>query len=229
MNLQQKIKHFNTREDASITPVLSVLMIVFVSFLLMSNILANRMLKVGTLSMDCGNLTFPVTYVLSDLFSEVYGYKWSRRVTTYATIMNIILALFIKLSCILPSPDYFDPTPFSTALNGSTRIVIASIVSYYLGDLFNDKVFSRMKKKNSDMKGFAGRAIVSSIVGELTDSTIFTLIAFFGTIPISEIPGMIIISVIAKTFYEILILPVTIKFTKYVKSIEGTTQTSCEP
>lgn len=209
-------------EDKSeMTPLLSALMIVFVSFLIMSNVLANRMVRIGPFSLDAGNLTFPITYILSDLFSEVYGYKWSRRVTIYATILNLIFVVFIKIGCILPYPDYFDPSNFSIALNGSTRIVIASTISYYLGDLFNDKVFKKMKGNSKEIKGFGARALLSSLVGECVDSTIFCLGAFAFVIPISEMPGMIIINIIAKTGYEVIIFPVTYLVTKKVKMMES--------
>lgn len=209
-------------EDKSeMTPLLSALMIVFVSFLIMSNVLANRMVQIGPFSIDAGTLTFPITYILSDLFSEVYGYKWSRRVTIYATTLNLIFVVFIKIGCILPYPDYFDPSNFSIALNGSTRIVIASTISYYLGDLFNDKVFKKMKGNSKEIKGFGARALLSSLVGECVDSTIFCLGAFAFVIPISEMPGMIIINIIAKTGYEVIIFPVTYLVTKKVKMMES--------
>lgn len=210
------------REDKSeMTPLLSALMIVFVSFLIMSNVLANRMVQLGPFSLDAGNLTFPITYILSDLFSEVYGYKWSRRVTIYATVLNLVFVVFIKLGCILPYPDYFDPSNFSIALNGSTRIVIASTISYYLGDLFNDNVFRKMKGNSKEIKGFGARALLSSLVGECVDSTVFCLGAFLFTVPVSEMPGMIMINIIAKTGYEVVIFPLTYLVTKKVKEIEG--------
>lgn len=206
--------------DSNISPLLLMLVVMFVSVLIISNILANRMVQVWVFSIDAGTLTFPVTYILSDLFSEVYGYKWSRRVTRYATVMNIILALFIKLSCALPAPDYFDPTPFTVALNGSFRIVIASIVSFYLGDFVNDVVFKHLKKKHKDMTGFSARAVLSSVVGSIVDTTAFVFIAFLGEMPAIEMPKMIFISVLMKVGYEIIILPATYKITKFVKEQE---------
>ena len=71
--------------EARVSPLLLTLTVVFVSVLIMSNILANQMLSFGAWSFDAGTLLFPITYILSDVFSEVYGYRWSRRVAWYAT------------------------------------------------------------------------------------------------------------------------------------------------
>lgn len=204
-----------------VSPLLVTLVVTFVSFLIMSNILANHMIQVGWWSIDAGTLTFPVTYILSDIFSEVYGYKWSRRVSWMAAAMTTIFSLLIILSCALPQPEWYDGSHFATALRSSLRIVIASVVSYTCGDFVNDRVFRRMKKKHPDsMKGFTWRAIVSSLFGNTVDTTLFVLMAFLGTMPTSEMPGMVGINIVLKTGYEACILPLTVFVTRKVELAE---------
>ena len=70
-------------------------------------------------------------------------------------------------------------------------------------------------------KGFSGRAIVSTLVGESADSLIFISIAFAGVFPIGVLITMIFTQTMLKTVYEILILPVTIWVVGFVKRIEG--------
>lgn len=202
-----------------ISPLLVRLVVLFTSCLIISNILANRMIQVGPWSLDAGNLLFPVTYILSDMFSEVYGYKWSRRVTWWAASMNLLFAVLVAITNILPAPDYFDPNPFKLALGSSFRIVVASLVSYVIGDLVNDKVFRKMREGNMIMQGFTTRAIVSSFMGQIIDSTLFVTIAFIGTMPLNELISMVIVNIVVKMGYEILILPVTSKVTHkiYIK------------
>lgn len=209
-----------------ISPLLVKLVVIFTSCLIISNILANRLIQVGNWSLDAGNLLFPVTYILSDVFSEVYGYKWSRRVTWWAAAMNLLFAALVALTNILPAPDYFDPIPFQSALGSSFRIVAASIVSYVLGDLMNDKVFQRMKGDNSTMSGFAWRAFMSSFAGQVVDSFLFVTIAFYGTMPFAELVSMICLNIFVKVGYEIIILPITYKVAKTVYSREHTYQNS---
>lgn len=204
-----------------ISPLLVKLVVLFTSCLIISNILANRMLQVGPWSLDAGNLLFPVTYILSDVFSEVYGYKWSRRVTWWASAMNLLFVILVAVTNILPAPDYFDPAPFATALSSSFRIVVASLLSYLVGDLFNDIVFRRMKKSHADMDGFVGRALLSSFVGQVVDSTLFVVLAFFGTMPIIDLVYMGLLNVLVKVGYELVILPVTYRVVKKVYSIEN--------
>lgn len=209
-----------TTEESFVSPLLLILVVTFVSFLMMSNILANQMLSFGPWTIDAGTLTFPITYVLSDVFSEVYGYKWSRRVTWYATAMNLILALFIMASIHLPQPEWYDGSHFQIAIGGSLRIVAASLISYFFGDFTNDRIFRRMKGSRKETKGFTVRAIISSFGGSIVDTTLFVLIAFSFVIPVNEMLPMIIISVFIKTAYETAILPLTCIVVNKVKKQE---------
>lgn len=204
-----------------ISPMLVRLVVFFTSCLIISNILANRLIQVGPWSLDAGNLLFPVTYILSDVFSEVYGYRWSRRVTWWAASMNLLFALLVALANKLPAPEYFDPNPFQVALGSSFRIVVASLVSYVVGDLVNDRVFRKMRRGKQVMQGFPFRAFVSSFVGQLVDSTLFVIIAFGGTMPSVDVVYMIGLNIVVKVGYEALILPLTYRVTKVVYTKEN--------
>ena len=206
--------------NKKVSSILLTLCVVFVSCIIMSNVLANETLQVYKWSLDAGIFLFPITYILSDIFSEVYGYKWSRRVTWMAVTLNLIFSLLIILACKLPHPIWFDGSHFELALCGSFRIVLASAISYQCGDLINDIIFKNMKKNHSDSKGFIMRAILSSLVGECVDSTLFVMIAFLGTMPFSEIFPMIMMNIICKTGYEVMICPLTNIIMKKIKKLE---------
>lgn len=209
----------NERNE-TLSPLMLGLVVLFVSCLIISNILANQMLQVWKWSLDAGTLLFPVTYILSDVFSEVYGYKWSRRVTWWAASMNILFALLVALSSALPHPEWFDSSHFEIALNSSFRIVAASVISYVIGDLVNDRVFRRMKRKHRGMDGFKLRAFLSSLCGQVVDSTLFVTIAFLFDMPLSEIIPMIGLNIFAKTGYEVVILPITFKVAQHIRHRE---------
>lgn len=202
------------------SPLLLILTVVFVSFLLMSNILANCMIDFLGLTIDAATITFPITYILSDIFSEVYGYKWSRRVCWIAVILNFIFSCLILLSIKLPHPTWYDVSGFSSAIGGSMRIVIASCVSYVCGDFVNDNIFRYMKCRNEGLRGFNLRSIISSLAGEIVDTTLFVCIAFTFIVPANEMFPMIVISVILKTGYEVIILPITNVLVRKVESYE---------
>lgn len=204
-----------------VSPLLVRLVVIFTSCLVISNILANRLVQIGPWSIDAGILLFPITYVLSDVFSEVYGYKWSRRVTWWAALMNLLFAILVWITNTLPAPDYFDPSPFAMALGGSVRIVAASLVSYVVGDLVNDLVFRRMRKGRNALDGFTVRALVSSFIGQVADSALFVTIAFAGTMPVMDLASMMLLNVVAKVGYEIIILPLTYKVTRAIHNKEN--------
>lgn len=193
--------------------------IIFVVCLLVSNILAAKLLKIGNYSVTAGVLVFPISYIINDIFSEVYGYEKTKKVIIFGLIMNIFMVLVLSLAIVLPAPVWFENNEaFKTILGSTPRTCLASLMAYLFGSLVNAKVLVKMKK---NAKGkFGIRAIVSTIFGELTDSLIFVFIAFFGKISLLQIVSMILIQVIFKTLYEMLCLPITTVIVKKVKNYE---------
>jgi hypothetical protein len=209
------------------SPLLMYLSVAFATSLLISNVIANHMLVFIRWPIDAGALTFPITYILSDVFSEVYGYKWSRRIAWTSLAINGVFALIIILIVRLPQPEWYDGTYFANALGNSWRIVVASLTAYCIGDLADDRVFRRLRERNrkkyegkENMRGFAFRALASSLVGHILDTNIFVLIAFAFIVPWNELPGMIILGIIIKWAYEWAVIPITFRVTKWVSKKE---------
>jgi len=215
------------------SPLLMYLSAAFVAALLISNVIANHMLMFFNWSIDAGTLTFPITYILSDVFSEVYGYKWSRRIAWTSLAINALFALIIMLIVRLPQPQWYDGTYFTVALGNSWRIVVASLVAYCVGDLVDDRIFRRLRarrlekakakaapKKNEEVRSFAFRALISSLVGHVLDTNLFVFIAFAFIVPWNQLPGMIVLGILVKWAYEWALIPVTYKVAKWVKSKE---------
>lgn len=189
-----------------------ILTTLFVSSLLISNVItAKQVLLPFGITMTGAVFIFPITYILSDLFSEVYGYKWSRFTCYLAFAMNLFMV--IVFSCVIqtPAPDYWtNQEAFATVLGSTPRVLFASLLAFLVGDFVNDKVFAIMKKNHpEDHKGFGWRAILSSVLGELADSLIFLPIAFIGQMPLATLATMTVMQVLIKTGYELIILPVT--------------------
>lgn len=200
-----------------------VLTLLFVVSLLISNIITARQIDMFGLVITGGIIVFPITYILSDVFSEVYGYKWSR-ITCYLGFMMSLLTSIIFLAVISsPYPDYFTSAEaYEIVLGNTPRILIASLLALLIGDFINDKVFKKMKSKHqSDHKGFEIRAILSSVCGQLGDSLVFYPIAFLGTMPLMVIVQMGLFEITLKIVYEIIILPVTKMIVKKVSKYEG--------
>ena len=204
------------------------LTVVFVTAMLISNVItAKQVLLPGGITMTGAVFIFPITYILSDVFSEVYGYKWSRVTCYFAFSMNLFMVIVFSLVIKTPAPDYWtNQEAFATVLGSTPRVMGASLLAYVVGDFVNDRVFRKMKKKHAnELKGFGWRAIISSFLGELCDSLVFLPLAFIGQMPIKTLAVMTACQVLIKTGYEVIILPLTTfvakKANNYERSIES--------
>lgn len=206
-----------------ISVIQAILTVLYVVSLLISNIITSKQVLLPfNITMTGAVFIFPITYILSDVFSEVYGYKWSRITCYLAFAMNLLMVLIFTLVIKTPAPSYWtNQGAFETVLGNTPRILFASLLAYVIGDFVNDKIFSKMKAKHKDLKGFGWRAILSSLFGELVDSLIFLPLAFLGQMPIITLVIMTGMQVLIKTGYEIIILPITTLVAKGLNKIEG--------
>lgn len=200
-----------------------ILTVLSVTALLVANIVsAKQFLLPFGITMTGAIIVFPITYILSDLFSEVYGYKWSRFTCYLGFAMNVFMVLVFQAAIATPAPDYWmNQEAFQTVLGSTPRILIASLLAFVVGDFVNDRVFRRMKAKHEGMNGFASRAILSSFCGEVVDSVIFIPLAFIGQMPVKALLTMGITQVCLKVGYEIIIVPITAAITNRVKMLES--------
>lgn len=205
-----------------ISVVQCILTVVFVVTLLLSNIIVNKQIEIPFgLVVSGGFFTFPITYILSDLFSEVYGYKWSRVTCYLAFAMNLLMVAIFTGVIMAPGASYFEYQGcYEIVLGNAPRILVASLSAFVLGDLVNDKLFAKMKAKCNGHEGFAKRAILSSICGQLIDTSVFGLIAFGGQLTLVNIIMINISETVLKMLYEILVVPLTAKLVRVVSKYE---------
>ena len=195
--------------------------ILFAICLLISNILATKIILIGSWAAPAGVLIFPIAYIINDVIVEVWGYKKARLIIWSGFAVNLLAALFFTLAIVVPAaPFWQNQAAFSTILGSTPRIIAASLMAYLVGSFLNAFVMSKVKVL---MKGkdFSVRAILSTLVGEAADSLIFIMIAFAGNMPFSVLIGMVFTQACIKTVYEIIILPFTILIVKWVKKVEG--------
>lgn len=195
--------------------------VLFAACLLISNILASKIIMIGQWSAPAGVLVFPLAYIINDVIVEVWGYRKARLIIWAGFGVNVLAAFFFTLAIAIPSaPFYKGQEAFQTILGSSVRIVFASLTAYVVGSFLNAFVMSKVKLLTNG-KGFSVRAILSTLIGESADSLIFITIAFAGVFPFYVIFGMIATQALLKTVYEILVLPLTILVVRKVKEIEG--------
>lgn len=199
------------------------LVVLYVVSLMISNIITSKQVQMPLdIVVTGGMFIFPVTYILSDVFSEVYGYKWSRITCYLSFLFNLFMVLIFAAVIHSPSPDFWtDGEAWQTVLGNTPRVLCASFLAFVAGDFINDVVFQRMKRKHpNDHKGFGFRAIASSVCGEMVDSLIFFPIAFFGQLPLGSLAVMMATEVVFKVSYEVIILPVTKRIVRAVSGFE---------
>jgi uncharacterized integral membrane protein (TIGR00697 family) len=195
----------------------------FVVCLVISNIIsAKQMLLPFDIVMPAAVIIFPITYVLSDLFSEVYGYKWSRITCYLGFAANLFAVIIFSLAIATPAPGYWmNQEAFEVVLGNTPRMLCASLLGFVVGDFINDRVFKAFKDKHpNDHRGFSFRAILSSFCGEMCDSLIFLPIAFLGQMPLETLATMMVCQVLIKTAYEVIILPFTNMIVRAVSKYE---------
>ncbi len=195
--------------------------ILFAACLLLSNILASKIMMIGPWSAPAGVLIFPIAYIINDVLVEVWGYQKTRLIIWAGFGVNVLAVVFFTLAIsVTAAPFWQNQDAFATVLGSTPRIVAASMLAYLLGSFLNAYIMSKFKILTKG-KGFSLRAIVSTLVGEGADSMIFISIAFAGIFPVKVILGMILTQALIKTVYEIAILPLTIWVVSKVKKIEG--------
>lgn len=198
-----------------------IIMVLFVAFLLISNIASTKILLLGPFTFDGGTILFPLTYIFGDILTEVYGYKKAKKVIWIgffcAILMSIVLAV---VQFLPPANDWNNQAAFEAILGLAPRIVLASLVAYLAGSFSNAFVLAKIKLITKG-KMLWVRTIGSTIVGELIDTALFCTIAFLGVLPIELLIAVIISNYVFKVGVEVLFTPFTYKIINFLKKNEG--------
>ena len=216
----------NSAGQRGLSVTFVVLAVTFCVCLITSNLFVPRLWRVGNTWMQLSGavVIFPISYIINDLLTEVYGYRKAMKVIWMGFVMSAFVALAAHLVSILPLPIYEDSKAVAESFNSLfgliPRTTAASLLAFILGSHINAWVMSSMKIATKG-KGFGWRAVVSSLAGELSDSVIFYPLAFIGTMPVKSILSIIVTQVTVKTLYEVVILPVTSVVSRKIKAKEG--------
>jgi queuosine precursor transporter len=196
--------------------------ILFAASLLISNIIASKIMMLGPLAVPAGVLVFPLAYILNDVITEVWGYSKARLIIWSGFAVNLLMVFLFSVTLAVPAAPFWEgQEAFAVVLGSTPRIVAASMMAYLLGSFLNAWIMSIFKIKTQG-KGFSVRAVASTIVGEGADSAIFITVAFAGLFPAGILLTMVVTQAFVKIAFEIIVLPLTIVVVKQVKKAEGT-------
>src|SRR6185437_5106176 len=125
---------------------LDALITLFVTVLLVSNIVAAKFFAIGPLRISAAQMMFPITYIFADIFTEVYGYSASRRAIWFGFFTSFILVAACYLAVkIPPAPEYRDQAAFAAIFEPVGRIVLASLLAYWCGEFANSFTLAKLK------------------------------------------------------------------------------------
>ncbi len=193
----------------------------FVAVILISNVASTKILDFGFFTFDGGTLLFPLSYIFGDIFTEVYGYRRSRKVIWLGFGAAFLAsAIFIIVGKLPPAAGWENQEAYDKILGLTPRLVLASLIAYFSGEFSNSFILAKMKIWMQGKRLWA-RTIGSTLVGEGVDTMFFILIAFWGILPGSLIITLIISNYLFKVGIEILFTPATYKIVKWLKRNEG--------
>jgi uncharacterized integral membrane protein (TIGR00697 family) len=192
---------------------------IFITCLITANIIAVKVIGIGSVFLPAAIIIFPVNYIFGDILTEVYGYKWARRVIWLGFACNLLFVIFAWLGQLLPpAPFWGGQEAYKSILGVTWRLLVASFLGYLAGEFANSFVLARMKVLTRG-RWLWTRTIGSTIVGQGLDTSIFITLAYIGTT--SFVPIMILYHWLAKTFIEAVFTPFTYAVVNYLKKKEG--------
>ncbi len=207
-------------EKATVSRLFACLMGVYITCLLLSNLIAGKMMALGSVTLPAAVILFPITYILGDVFTEIYGYKNMRTVIWMGFACSAFAVIIYMITIALPHPDFWgNQEAFATVLGTTPRVFAASLVGYLFGEFSNSMILSKLKVKTQG-KNLWMRTISSTIVGEAFDTVIFISISFWGTMPTETLLQMMLFQYLFKVCYEIIFTPVTYTVVRKLKKME---------
>ena len=206
-----------------------LVMAAFVAILLLSNVLgAGKVAQIvlpgiGPWPFGAGILFFPISYIIGDVLTEVYGYARARRVIWVGFAATVFMAFMAWVVVALPpAPDWTNQAAYETVFGQVPRIVFASMCAFWAGEFVNSYVLARMKVL-TDGRHLWMRTIGSTLAGQGIDSLIFYPLAFWGA---AGWTNALVVKVLftqwaLKVGWEVLLTPVTYLVVGALKRGEG--------
>ncbi|HVR91001.1 MAG TPA: queuosine precursor transporter [Novosphingobium sp.] len=217
-------------------------MAAFVAILLLSNLIGASKLSVvdvswlseptawlpwdwllddGKLVFGAGILFFPLSYVIGDLLTEVYGYANARRCVWTGFIALLFMAFMSWVVVAMPpAAGWGGQAAYESVFGNTWRIVAASVLAFWAGEFVNSYVLARMKVWTGGKKLWT-RTIGSTVFGQAVDSAIFYPVAFLGTWTTEQVVSVMVVNWFLKVLWEALLTPVTYAVVGWVKAREG--------
>ena len=202
----------------NVSPRFLVISAIFVTSLITANTIAVKVISIGSLILPAAVIVFPLSYIFGDILTEVYGYRWARKVIWLGFLCNLIFVAFVWLGQLLPPAPFWEgQEAYESILGFAPRLLVASFGGYLVGEFVNSFVMAKMKILTRG-RWLWSRTIGSTIVGQGLDTAVFITLAFVGTPSFALI--MILHHWLAKVAIEAMATPGTYAVVNFLKKKE---------
>lgn len=201
---------------------LMVFAMLWVTVLIVGTFTSLKTFYIGGWIFSVGAIAYPFVYIFADIFTEVYGYRVTRKVVWTGFACMFLAASLAFLYSIVPNPDFAMNEAYNAIFKASPIIALGFIVAFFCGELTNSYIVAKMKLLTKE-KWLNLRLVISTFFGQLVDNSIafFTAFYFAGWFTSEQLVPLITSTVIFCTLWEVAALPITRKVIKVVKEKEG--------
>lgn len=198
-----------------------LLLTLFIATWLSANIAAIKLIAVYGITLTGGFFIFPITTMIGSIIVEVYGYKNARQATWAGFIINLTFIFFINAVNLLPSSPYWHlNNEFQAILLPDTRIVCASLASFFISDFMNSYLMAKMKI-SSHGRSLLKRIFIASSISLFLDTLFFIMLGFYGKMPTHVLINLILLAYAKKMICQVGFFPLISYFIRFFKRAEG--------
>ena len=209
----------NSSSQLRLTPTFMVVAALFVTCLITANIIAVKLVDIFGHVLTAGLIIFPLSYIIGDILTEVYGYRQARAVIWLGFLCNLVaVAAIWGAGLMVPASFWGGQEAYDSILGYTPRLLMSSFAAYLVGELANSTILAKMKIWTRG-KWLWSRTITSTIVGQGLDSVVFISLAFGGTDV--ALVRLVLTQWTAKVIYEAAATPLTYLVVGWIKRREG--------
>ncbi|HHX3463949.1 TPA: queuosine precursor transporter [Legionella pneumophila] len=190
---------------------LVLIAILFVTIILLSNVLSTKLISIGGFTITGAMLLYPFSYIFDYIITDIYGYQNARRILLSCIAALVLFDICIYLVIILPpSPFWEFQHDFETVFSRMLRTYVASTIAFSVSFFISSFIFQKLKIKNKGRSLFK-RIFQSLLISEITDTTLFCFLSFYGIWPMEYMMKFILVSYFTKITYEIVVYSIITK------------------
>lgn len=200
---------------------LTFFLVLNITFQLVSDASAGKIILICGYGVSVASVFFPITYIISDVLTEVYGYAAARKVLWYTLLSSVLAGLAYLVAVAIPAAPFFEHAEAYAIVFGIVpRVLVGGWLAVFAGDISNNFVLAKLKVQTNGRFLWL-RTVSSTIVGQGVNTLVFYVVALSGVLPTNQLLQGILAGWIMKTLIEAAMTPVTYYVVGFLKKAEG--------